>query len=60
VNHKEYTFPILLLLCDEVRLSLCGTAAANGPIVHPPDDTVKVHLSGTLGEWGVPIDRFCR
>jgi hypothetical protein len=22
--------------------------------------TVKVRLSGTLGEWGVPIDRFCR
>jgi hypothetical protein len=23
-------------------------------------NTVKVRLSGTLGEWGVPIDRFCR
>jgi hypothetical protein len=22
--------------------------------------TVKVRLSDTLGEWGVPIDRFCR
>jgi hypothetical protein len=21
--------------------------------------TVKVRLSSTLGEWGVPIDRFC-
>jgi hypothetical protein len=25
--------------CDEVRLCLCGTAAANGPIVHPQGDT---------------------
>jgi hypothetical protein len=24
---------------DGVRLCLCGTAAANGPFVHPPDDT---------------------
>jgi hypothetical protein len=24
---------------DGVRLCLCGTAAANGPIVRPPDDT---------------------
>jgi hypothetical protein len=22
--------------------------------------TVKVRLSGMHGEWGVPIDRFCR
>jgi hypothetical protein len=24
---------------DGVKLCLCGTAAANGPFVHPPDDT---------------------
>jgi hypothetical protein len=26
---------------DGVRLCLCGTAATNGPFVHPPDDTLK-------------------
>jgi hypothetical protein len=25
--------------CDEVRLCLCGTAAANGPFVQAPNDT---------------------
>jgi hypothetical protein len=30
---------IIFYCCDGVRLCLCGTAAANGPIVHPPDDT---------------------
>jgi hypothetical protein len=24
---------------DGVKLCLCGTVAANGPIVRPPDDT---------------------
>jgi hypothetical protein len=41
-------FPLIIFSVALVRLCLCGTAAANGPFVHPPDIREWLRSSGGM------------